>query len=95
MKKDLETLEIQLPPEVAAELRYLVELHEKHGAPNPQTSVESLIVEMMGIVAAGSRRPCSWERGTLASAGLVANCDEHRRYRRDYGRPAQKQEPER
>lgn len=99
MKKDLAIgtviLEIALPPEVAVELRYIVELHREHGAPNRQTSVESLVVGLLGTVAAGSRRPGSWERGILEQTGLVADCDEHRRYRREYGRPDQKQETER
>jgi len=95
MKKNIETLEITLPAGVVRELRYIVELHAEYGAFNEQTSVESLVVDLLTTVACGSRRPGTWERGIMEQTGLVANCDEHRRYRSDYGRPDLKQDMER
>lgn len=82
------TITIDLNDEMTSELRYLVELHQRHGAPNPMPSVEALIEYVLCSVANGSRRPGSWERQMLESMGLVAEANEHQQYRPAYGPPA-------
>lgn len=81
-------MEIEIHPDVARELAYLVALHRKHGAPNPMDSVERLAAYVLASVADGSRRPGSWERQMLTMMGLVAECDDHQQYRAEYGAPA-------
>ena len=71
--------------DVARELQYLVDLHQRHGAPNPVESIDELVNFVLASVADGSRRPGSWERSMLESMGLVAECDEHNQYRSSYG----------
>lgn len=73
---------------IAAELAYMVQLHRKHGAPNPHESVESLVRYVLSAIADGSRRPGCWERQCLEMMGLVAECEEHQSYRAGYGDPA-------
>ncbi|EKI3398559.1 hypothetical protein PEJ38_004680 [Salmonella enterica] len=80
-------LEIDIHDGVAAELQYLVELHQEHGAANPQESIEGLLSYVAAAIADGSRRPGAWERTCLDMMGLVADCDEHHYYRSEYGRP--------
>jgi len=80
-------IEIELHEGVAAELAYMVELHKEHGAANAQDSVESLLAYVASAIADGSRRPGAWERTCLDMMGLVADTDEHRYYRSQYGRP--------
>ncbi|XDJ36604.1 MAG: hypothetical protein V3Q69_13760 (plasmid) [Burkholderia sp.] len=70
------------------ELEYMVELHRKHGAPNPQPSVQDLFAYVLASVAEGSRRPGAWERGLLEQMGLAADCAEHHTYRTHYGAPS-------
>ena len=72
---------------VLAELQHIVDLHRKHGAPNPFDNVESLVGFVLASVADGSRRPGAWERTVLEAMGLVADCPEHHLYRTDYGAP--------
>lgn len=81
-------LTITINEDVARELQYLVDLHQRHGAANPAESVEDLIGFVLASVADGSRRPGSWERSMLESMGLVADSDEHQQYRASYGPPA-------
>jgi hypothetical protein len=80
-------MNVEINPSVLAELEYLVELHGKHGAPNPVGSVEDLVEYVLDSIADGSRRPGSWERELLNMMGLVANTPEHAAYRSEYGRP--------
>lgn len=80
-------IEIELHDGVAAELAYMVELHQKHGAVNAQDSVEALLAYVASAIADGSRRPGAWERTCLDMMGLVADTDEHHYYRSDYGKP--------
>lgn len=75
------SITITLNDAVAAELAYMVELHQKHGAPNPMESVDDLVAYVLASVADGSRRPGSWERQMLESMGLVADTDAHQDYR--------------
>jgi hypothetical protein len=77
----------QVHPDVHKELEYLVELHQQYGATNTISSVEDLVSYVLVIVAEGSRRPGAWERNVLEIMGLVAECDEHHRYRSCYGKP--------
>ena len=81
-------MQVTVDREVLEELRYLVALHRKHGAPNPFNSVEGLVAYVLACVAEGSRRPGAWERTLLDSMGLVALCSEHERYRAHCGDPA-------
>lgn len=78
-------MHIALEPDVQKELEYLVELHQKHGAPNAMQSVEQLVAFILTSFADGSRRPGSWERQMLEMMGLVADCDEHDQHRSRYG----------
>lgn len=78
---------ITLNEDVARELAYIVELHQRSGAPNPMTSVDDLVSFVLASVADGSRRPGAWERGMLEQMGLVADSDEHQQYRANYGPP--------
>lgn len=80
-------MQIEINPEVLKELEYLVALHRKCGAPNPQGSVEDLVAYVLSAVADGSRRPGAWERQMLNMMGLVADCEEHLEYREKYGEP--------
>lgn len=81
-------MNITIHPEVEKELRYLVELHQQHGAPNTMETVEDLITYVLASVADGSRRPGAWERQLLEMMGLVADCDAHHYYRNHYGEEA-------
>jgi hypothetical protein len=72
---------------IVNELVYLVELQQKHGAPNPHASMESLLAYAAAALADGSRRPGSWERQLLEMMGLVPDTDKAQRYRAHYGRP--------
>ncbi|MFN2349274.1 MAG: hypothetical protein ABR558_06840 [Thioalkalivibrio sp.] len=67
------------------ELCHIVDLHEEHGAPCKQESLEDLINYVLSSIADGSRRPGSWERQMLESMGLAADCEEHQVYRAGYG----------
>lgn len=80
-------IEIEVPDGVADELAYLVEMHQKHGAPNPQGSVSELLAYVASSVADGSRRPGAWERQLLEMMGLVPDAAEAQTYRASYGRP--------
>ena len=79
-------MKINIHPEVLKELEYLVELHQRYGAPAPMDSVESLVSYVLASVADGSRRPGAWERQLLEMMGLVAEGDEHHYYRAQYGK---------
>lgn len=81
-------MRVTIDPEVLKELQYLVDLHKKHGAPNPFDSVEGLVAYVLASIADGSRRPGAWERSMLESMGIVASCPEHERYRAHYGPPS-------
>ena len=50
-------MKIDIHPEVLKELEYLVELHQRHGAPNTQASVDDLVAYVLASIADGSRRP--------------------------------------
>ncbi len=80
-------IKIEVQDEVAAELRYLVELHSQYEAANPQESIESLLSYAAEAIADGSRRPGAWERQLLDMMGLTAECPEHETYRSEYGKP--------
>lgn len=80
-------IELEIDAEIMRELEYIVELHQAHGAPYPQESVQDLIGWILSSVADGSRRPGSWERQMLESMGIVAHGDDHQQYRAGYGRP--------
>lgn len=80
---------IEINAHVWKELQYLVELHQRSGAPNPMQSVEDLVGFVLASVADGSRRPGAWERQLLEMMGLVADCDEHHTYRSQYGQPSE------
>jgi len=83
----MKRIEIELSDGVAAELDYLVELHNKHGAPNPCETVSELLATVAVAIADGSRRPGAWERQILEMAGLVPDTEEAYQYRATYGRP--------
>lgn len=85
-------MQLTLDREVLKELRYIVDLHRKHGAANPFDNVECLIAYVLASVADGSRRPGAWERSMLESMGLVAYCDEHEQYRARYGDPTDRED---
>ena len=70
-------MKIDIHPEVLKELEYLVELHQRHGAPNTQASVDDLVAYVLASIADGSRRPGAWERQLLELMGLVAESEEH------------------
>jgi len=78
---------IELDDETVAELKYMIELHQRCGAASPQASIEELLARVASSIADGSRRPGSWERQVLQMMGLVADCEEHYQYRAEYGRP--------
>ncbi len=78
---------IEINPDLLKELEYMVELHQRSGAPNPMQSVEVLVGFVLASVADGSRRPGAWERQLLETMGLVAYCEEHHIYRSQYGKP--------
>lgn len=78
-------MQITIHPEVLKELEYLVELHQRHGAPNTQNNVGDLVAYVLASVADGSRRPGAWERQLLELMGLVAESEEHQQYRSHYG----------
>lgn len=78
-------MQVVIDPEVLKELEYIVALHRVHGAPNPMESVEQLVNHALASIADGSRRPGAWEREILEKMGLVAECDDHQRYRKHYG----------
>jgi hypothetical protein len=44
-------MNVEINPSVLAELEYLVELHGKHGAPNPVGSVEDLVEYVLDSIA--------------------------------------------
>lgn len=81
-------MKIELEESLVKEFEYIIELHKKHGAPVKCESVKELIDLVLYSVADGSCRPGSWERGMLESMGIIAECDEHSEYRRDYGKPS-------
>jgi len=81
-------MKIEINPEVYKELAYMVELHQRHGSPNPQATVPDLVAYILAAIADGSRRPGSWERDVLEQMGLVADCDEHHQYRGKFGPPS-------
>jgi len=78
---------IEISADVRKELEYLVELHQRYGAPMAMTSIEALVSYVLACVAEGSRRPGAWERQMLQQMGLVADCDEHHQYRPHGGPP--------
>ena len=78
-------MRVTIDDAVLAELQHIVDLHRKHGAPNPFDDVESLVGFVLASVADGSRWPGAWERSMLEAMGLVADCPEHHRYRAGYG----------
>ena len=82
-----EAITLDIPVPVLAELSYLVSLHQKHGAANPQHSLDELILAVLNAVSDGSRRPGSWERQMLEMMGLVADTPVHRVYRELEGEP--------
>lgn len=79
------TVQITIEPGTLKELAYIVELHKKHGAPNPFDTVEDLVAYVLSAVADGSRRPGAWEREMLEQMGIIANTEEHDIYRQHYG----------
>ncbi|WP_211831017.1 hypothetical protein [Kistimonas asteriae] len=80
-------LTISLNPDVLAELEWLVETHQTHGAPTQVGSVEELITHVVSSIADGSRRPGSWERSMLDMMGLISNSPWLEYYRSKYGKP--------
>lgn len=78
-------MQIEINDDVARELAYMVRLHQEHGARAKMENIEMLINYALTCIANGSRRPGSWERGLLVQMGLVADCDEHRQYRPNFG----------
>jgi len=80
-------LELEIDDGVAAELKYLVELHQRHGAANRQETVEDMLTYVASAVADGSRRPGAWERTVIEMMGLVPDAPEAGEYRARYGRP--------
>ena len=80
-------MRVTIDNSVLAELQHIVDLHRKHGAPNPFDDVESLVGFVLASVADGSRRPGAWERAVLEASGLVADCPEHHLSRAECGAP--------
>lgn len=80
-------MKIDIHPEIAKELAYIIELHQRHGASNTMDNTEELVAYVLASIAEGSRRPGSWERQLLSSIGLVADCQAHEIYRDTYGKP--------
>jgi hypothetical protein len=83
-------MQITIEPGTLKELEYIVQLHKKHGAPNPFDTVEDLVAYVLNAVADGSRRPGAWEREMLEKMGIVAETDEHQKYRAHYGAKEEK-----
>lgn len=84
----MRTIQVTVADEFADELEYLAKLHRQHGPAIHCDNVQDLISRVIEVVAEGSRRPDSWERGLLEKMGLVANCAESYTYRATYGDPA-------
>lgn len=78
-------MQIEIDDDLAREFEYIVQLHQEHGARAKMENIEMLINHVLIHVANGSRRPGAWERGLLVQMGLVAECDEHRQYRPNFG----------
>lgn len=74
-------MRVTIDNSVLAELQHIVDLHRRHGAPNPFGDVESLVGFVLACVADGSRRPGAWERTVLEAMGLVADRPEHHLHR--------------
>lgn len=77
--------QVSIHPRIYAELEYMVQLHQKYGAPCRVESVDDLVLCVLRAVADGSRRPGSWERGVVEALGLIADTAEHYVYRSNYG----------
>ena len=76
---------VMIDPEISKELEYMVQLHRQHGAANAFNNVQDLVDFVLRVIADGSRRPGSWERGVLVQIGLIADTDEHQIFRWAYG----------
>ena len=46
-------MQIDIHPEVLKELEYLVELHQRHGAPNAQANVDDLVAFVLASMRVG------------------------------------------
>lgn len=77
---------LDIPDDLYSELEYLVELHQKDGAPCQMESPEQTIQYVIERIADGSRRPGSWERELLILMGLNAHHPDHMNYRTHYGK---------
>lgn len=77
--------QVSIDPRIYAELEYIVQLHQKYGAPCAVGSVDDLVLCALRVVADGSRRPGSWERSVVEMMGLISDADEHHVYRASYG----------
>jgi len=77
--------QVSIDPRIYAELEYMVQLHQAHGASYAVESVEQLVGYVLRCVADGSRRPGSWERSVVEMMGLISDADEHHVYRASYG----------
>ena len=81
-------MKIEIEENILTEFEYMLELFKKYGSahdPHGDLTTEELISYILSSIAAGSRRPGSWERGMLDAMGLVADCEEHYVYRSQYG----------
>ncbi|MDD5411283.1 MAG: hypothetical protein PHF31_07700 [Methylobacter sp.] len=81
-------MKIEISDGIYSEIEYLHELIKNGNSGD--LSIESpteLINYILSVVADGSRKPGSWERGLLDSMGIVADCSEHHVYRQTYGKP--------
>lgn len=65
--------EVRIPQDIYSNLEAIVYLHRRHGAPNPQETVEGLVNYVLESVVVGFERSGSWERQMFESMGLVPN----------------------
>lgn len=80
-------MQFTIDPEYLEEFEYIVQLHQKRGAPRTIESVQDLLIIVMREIAEGSRCPNTYKRSVLEAMGLVADGPEHQVHRDEYGAP--------
>ncbi len=80
-------MEVKIPTAIQRDFEHLIDLHRKHGAPNPMKNTNNLIRFILATVAKGSKNPGSREGVLLEIMGIVPNRKAHNDYRHHYGNP--------
>ena len=80
-------MEVKIPAEIQRELEHLIDLHQKHGAPNPMGNTENLIRFILASVAKGSKNPGSREGVILEIMGIVPNGEATNVHRHHHDNP--------